>query len=318
MAVMIVIGIGAMSVVLTLMEEGAPGVIVSGIAIVSVVVLLVLAWQFESALLLLLLVSFLAVAAVRHWLDKPLLLWSAALVLVACALLTVAQVRPFHPDPGGTSSALQLVPLVWMLVVLAVGIAFAQATRRFVAREIAPAFLAAVLVTISLVLPTWDHIRTSDREHTALANPAILAPVSELEAASWLTQNVAGTPVILTSDGPGPGSVGTISAIIGFPTVIGSNEVQRNTRPGWSRMVEHRTMDVTTIYTGMRDWPMVSPLIGQYDIRYIVLGSEERDRFGNMDQDFAVAESNGHLEVVFEYDDVVIYRVVSAPSGVVE
>ena len=169
------------------------------------------------------------------------------------------------------------LPLAWTLIVIAIGLAFSRAISTLKSDARLPAGAIAVIVTIALLVPTFDHVRSGDTERTSLANPAVIAPDSELAAADWLQQNTDGTPVILTSDGPGPDSVGTISAITGFPSVMGSNPVERNTRPGWDRMVEHRTMDVTTIYTGVHDWAFVSPLIQQYDIRYIIVGEVARD-----------------------------------------
>lgn len=314
MIVLLVVGFGAISVIASLLDEGTPGIIVCGLVLGSLVVLLLLAWQFNSAILILLLVSLLGVIAGWHWQHHHELLWSVALILLSCLVLAAAQTRPFRPDPAGDSSASQLLPLVWMFLVIAIGIAFASVVHGLTRRTSQPAIFAASLVMIILLVPTFDHIRTSSLQRTSLSEPTVLAPDAEMQAARWLQQNATGTPVILTGDGPGSGSVGTISAITGFQTVLGSEDVQRNTRPGWSRMVEHRTLDIATIYTGMRDWPMVSPLITQYDIRYIVVGNEERSRFAGIDESFAIAEANGHLERAFEYDDLVIYRVVSTAT----
>ena len=314
LAVMFVVGIGAFSVIGTLLDEGAPGIIVSGVAIASVFALLILAWRFDSALMLVLLISLLAVTAAWNWLHDVYYLWAAALILFAGLLLVAAQSRAFHPDPGGINSAWQLLPLVWTFLVIAVGVAFARATYQIESRLLPPTTLAAILFAISLLVPTLNQVRLDDRNRTSLAAPAVSAPQGELQAAQWLQQNVSGTPVILTGDGPASGSTGTINAITGFSTVLGGGEFERNTRPGWNRMVEHRSMDVTTIYTGMRDWVMVSPLITQYNIGYIVIGNEERARFGTIDESFAVAVANGHLKIVFEYDDVIVYRVVSTTS----
>ncbi len=313
MTVMIVVGLGAVSVLASLLDEGAPGVIVTGVAVGTIIAILVLAWRFDSALILLLLISLLAVTTIWHWLQDSLLLWSAGLVLFACIVLAAAQTRAFRPDPSGYSQSLQLLPLAWVLIVLAVGIAFTRALTSLESDAKLPAGLAAAIVVVALLVPTLDHLREGDSEIVALAHPAIIGPDGELAAGEWLQQNTTGTPVILTSDGPAPGATGTISAITGFPSVMGNQPIELNTRPGWNQMVESRSSDVSTIYTGVHDWALVSPLLEQYNVRYIIVGDEERARYSGLDNSFATAVENGHLHLVFEHDDVAIYQVISNP-----
>lgn len=306
---MIVVGVGAVSVLATLLAEETPGIIVAGIAIGAVFLLLLLTWRFDSGLAFLLLVSLLAITAAWHWLEDQWLLWSAGLILIASLMLAIAQTRSFRPDPAGVTSALQLLPLAWILLVIAVGIAFGRAMKSFATQSALPGVIAASLVTIAMLFPTIDAVRTSELQRAPLSDPAIIASDGELQAARWLQQNTAGVPIILTGDGAGTGASATISAITGFPTVLGSHDVERRTRPGWERMVGRRNMDVTTIYTGMHDWPMVAPYLDRYSVRYIIVGAQERIWFGNVDASFAVAVENGHLQLVFEHDGVVIYQV---------
>lgn len=311
MTVMIVVGIGAVNVLATLLEEGTPGIIVTGITVASVIALFVLAWRFDSALVLIMLISLMAITAAWHWLGDSALLWSSGLILLACFVLASAQTRSFHADPGGVSATQQLIPLAWMLMVVGLGIACARMIPSLKSDAKLAVIPAVALITIAMIIPTYEDIFSNEHERVSMAHLAIIAPKSELAAASWLQNNTTGSPVILTSDGSGPQSVGTISALTGLPTVLGSNPVERTIRPGWNRMVEERSIDVTTIYTGVHDWTLVSPLISQYDVRYIIVGNEERSRFGPLDNSFAAAVAEGHLHLVFEYEDIAIYQVVT-------
>lgn len=242
------------------------------------------------------------------------MLWSSALILISCAMLGIAQTRQFHGDMASVSNAQVLIPIAWVLLGLGVSIAAARATRGGMSGQEWPLLATSIFVVAAMLMPTIDQLRIENwSDRTALANPVLIASEGETDGATWLVQNAGGYDVLLTADGPNNGYSGTLSAITGIPTVLGSQQAERATRPGWDGYIDRRIADVNTIYTNLTNWTMVSPLLQQYDIRYIVIGSEERLRFGDGVLDSAgVAESHGYLELVFESAELRIYRVIIA------
>jgi uncharacterized membrane protein len=169
------------------------------------------------------------------------------------------------------------------------------------------------MVSVGFLIPTVSQLQNPEwgTSRSSLASPTVLLSPGEREAAAWVGANLTGMPVILTATGTDSGSPGAISAITGQPTVLGQSEPERHMRPGWDQLVDDRRMDVTTIYTGAIDWDTVSPLLQQYDVRYIVVGPAERAMYGEpVDQAFAVAVQDGHLDLVYQSNGVSIYHVL--------
>lgn len=317
LAVIVVVAFGAMTVLNGQLDEGAPGIVVAGVAVAVIAVLLALAWKMDAALVILLLLSLLAILAARYWLHHTSMLWSMGLILLATGLFAAAQTRRFHPDPSGASSGDLLVPIAWSMLLIAVSLAAAMVVRSKDVVVSRTGLVTAAVVAVMLIVPTVNHYRLEDwGNRSALANPAILAPQADVEAAIWMQQNLSGWPVILTADGPNFAFGGTVSAISGFPTVLGDQQAEQKMRPGWNSMVDRRAADVSTIYSGMSDWNLVAPLIDRYGVQYIVIGTEERLRFGDgILATAATAAEAGHLEHVFSTETLVIYRVIPTEPG---
>jgi uncharacterized membrane protein len=311
--------VGASKVISSTLEEGLMGIIASGIAIGAVLVFAGLSWRLDSALMVTLLLSLLAVISAWHWLETPTLLWSSALALLGSGLLLAAQARSFRPTSGGVSAAEQMLPLAWLLFVVAIALAVAHVVAGSRAARSTRATLGftAAMATIALLIPTAAHLQQDDwgNERASLAAPTLRLGSGEIQAARWLQSDVTGMPVILTAAGGGSGTIGSISALTGQPTVLGESEVQRRQRPGWEGLVESRRMDVATIYTQLSNWDTVAPLVQQYDVRYIIIGPTERALYGDqVEQSAGAAAANGHLERVYQHDGVAIYHVVDQPD----
>lgn len=307
----LVVAVGAAHVLALTLNEGKPGIVTSGIALVALITFVGLGWRYDSALMVIMLMSLLAIIAAWHWLDTTAMVWSIGSIFLGIGVLLAAQTRPFHLTPGGTSAADQLVPLAWLLFIVAIAIAGGYYAGRLSRHARLALGFAAIMVTIALVIPTASHLQRDEWgiARTSLAEPTVLLSPGELQAASWIRDEITGMPVILTASGGG--NVGAISAVAGQPTVLGDSEVERRMRPGWEDMVEARRLDVTTIYTQSGQWATVAPLLQQYDVGYIVIGSAERAMFGStIEQLFAIAAQNGHLELVYQAEGVTIYRVI--------
>jgi len=137
----------------------------------------------------------------------------------------------------------------------------------------------------------------------------------DADAIAWLKQNIAGTPVFLTSEREFYRAYGMrIAANTGLPTVLGSLH-QSEQRP--AHQVTERERDVQTLYN-TTDTNTTLRLLAKYHVDYVYVGPVER----------ALYDLNGiakwqqlppsMLESVYKNDSVDIYRVKSeAFTGIV-
>ncbi|MCO5225824.1 MAG: DUF2298 domain-containing protein [Thermomicrobiales bacterium] len=302
---LLIMTFGASQALAETLHEGWVGMLTAAIAAGVVMALLIVAIVADSALLIVMALSLVAVLALWHWLRDVVMQWSISLVLLGVALLVYAQVRPAHADINGVISTEQMIPVVWMLLVVAVltgAISLAHlvptAQRRYAATGMA-------LVMALVVAPTLSALRDSVAavDWSPSGDPAISASVTELEAATWL-QEQPGMPVILSL----PDAHVPLVTISGQPSVLASSNFAYRTRPGWDRLVERRRTDISTIYASLSDWDTIAPLLDRYRIDYIVVGTPERIQFG-VDLDVS-AVTDGYLEIAWQGSDLIIYRVI--------
>ncbi len=103
------------------------------------------------------------------------------------------------------------------------------------------------------------------------------------EIVEWFRDNVAGQPVILEADGDAYTRYGRISAATGLPTPLGWFGHQWLWRGGAEEPKERRG-DVRALYESA-DPHATAELVGKYAVRYIVLGSLERERFPSLKEE---------------------------------
>ncbi len=107
-------------------------------------------------------------------------------------------------------------------------------------------------------------------------------------AIQWFNDQVTGQPVILESFGDSYTDYCRISAYTGLPTVMGWQthewlwRTSKATPDAYQKVVLPRQNDVRTLYTS-DDEALVRQLINQYQIRYIVIGDLEREKFPILD-----------------------------------
>jgi uncharacterized membrane protein len=143
------------------------------------------------------------------------------------------------------------------------------------------------------------------------ANNAPVAPfdlASDHAAVDWMRNNLSGLPTILEAPGTSPGWAGRISALTGFPTVIGVTSVQHQQRPGMERLVDWRYADVTEIYGSEQSFAEIEPLLRDYGVQIIYVGMLERATYSMAAlAKFDEAVTDGMLEVLYQEDGVTIY-----------
>jgi len=173
----------------------------------------------------------------------------------------------------------------------------------------------AVLIATSAIYPA---LAISNRVTDRPGDRSISLD-NDREAVDWMRLNLTGTPIILEAPGSigSSGPAGRISAMTGYPTVIGQATAEISRRPGMEPLVQWRLDDVNEIYARPGSFALVEPLLREYGVDLIYVGPLERatyDPIGLAKFDDAVA--GGHLKVVYQSDLVTIYaylRQVSAP-----
>lgn len=125
-------------------------------------------------------------------------------------------------------------------------------------------------------------------------------------AANWLAENVQGTPVILEAEGPPlagtySGEGGRISELSGIPTILGWSDHEWQER-GNLQATQARSQAIRTIYT-TTSIPQAENLLGQYGVRYVVVGLLERQVYG----DAGMAKFAQLGDPVFSRPQITIY-----------
>ncbi len=146
----------------------------------------------------------------------------------------------------------------------------------------------------------------------------------ELEAIRWLLDNVDGTPVIAEApagqyvvNGESAGydyyRAGglRVASLTGLPTFVGHHQYEQRAGDQVSeRIARGQEFYKTTDIARTRE------LLRALQVRYIYVGVLERILFSpDSLRKFDVMADNGDLEVVYENDDVRIYRVLPSGSG---
>ena len=97
-------------------------------------------------------------------------------------------------------------------------------------------------------------------------------------AIRWLKDNIEGSPVVLEANGDSYTGYERVSATTGLPTVLGwyvHEWLWRNNVPD----LNEKSADIQTIYTST-DEEKVKELIQRYDISYIFVGGQEKEKYG--------------------------------------
>jgi YYY domain-containing protein len=122
-------------------------------------------------------------------------------------------------------------------------------------------------------------------------------------AIMWF-KNITGQPVVLQASGDLYQWNTYITAFTGLPTVIGWAGHELNWRFPSRKEIDARWSDVNTMYTSLR-LDEVDALLKKYNVSYIYFGEAETKRYSPRLFD----SHPERFEKVFEYGDVVVYKV---------
>jgi uncharacterized membrane protein len=153
--------------------------------------------------------------------------------------------------------------------------------------------------------------------------PGTLSFAGDRAAIDWLNQNVPGSPVIAeASIGPYRCNGSRFSIATGLPTIIGWERHEQQQR--YRDLLPARVSDVRVLYSS-GDVEEKREILRRYNVEYLVVGGIERDYIvpnGNDCQATGSPEGiealesmvGTDLEVAFEQDGTVIYRVLPVRS----
>lgn len=119
--------------------------------------------------------------------------------------------------------------------------------------------------------------------------------LQDAAAIRWLKQNIEGSPVVLEANGDSYSGYERVSASTGLPTVLGwyvHEWLWRNDVPD----LNQKSADIQTIYTS-GDVETVKSLVKKYDISYIFVGGQEKEKYGT-DLNDSLLQSLGSIAYV--------------------
>jgi YYY domain-containing protein len=131
-------------------------------------------------------------------------------------------------------------------------------------------------------------------------------------AIRWLQENVEGSPVIVETASPDGGYrwAARMSIYTGLPTVAGwewHQMQQRAVNPAF--WVSARVQEVGAFYT-TTDLDSAFHFLEKYDVRYIIVGQYERNKFPGPGLDKFPQGEGQYWRTVFSLSDTVIYEVL--------
>jgi len=160
--------------------------------------------------------------------------------------------------------------------------------------------------------PTLDGFAFFDQAvfvETRDNNPALDTPIvleDDLPLIRWLRENVEGSPVIVEAVGPLYHWTGRISEYTGLPAVIGWDWHQIQQRTDYAELVHQRRFATEQFYR-VPDRQYALDYIEKYNVRYVVVGTEER--YWGSPEGVAKFAAMPELEEVYRDGENAIYRV---------
>ena len=153
---------------------------------------------------------------------------------------------------------------------------------------------------------SWFGKVTDPSQYKGLNATAFLETdfAADASAIRWLKNNIEGVPVVLEANGDSYTGYERVSAMTGLPTVLGwyvHEWLWRNDTAD----LNLKSGDIKTMYTS-QDENQVRELFQKYDVSYVMVGSMEREKYGN-ELNEEMMRSMG--EVVFQAIDSPTYIV---------
>ncbi|MDX1688116.1 MAG: DUF2298 domain-containing protein [Candidatus Promineifilaceae bacterium] len=232
------------------------------------------------------------------------------LLILTSALLTLGPEFVYLRDNFGQrlNTVFKFYYQAWIMFGVAAlfGLDYLRRNARPVAVLVTAGY--SLMLAVALLFPI-NGVSSRAQEY---GNPSTLNGIAhyryqnpeELDALTWLRQNVEGTPVISEAVGGqySPQGHGRVSATTGLPTILGwaGHEYQwrgDTPEPGM------RDPAVATIY-GQANWEETTQMLNRYDVEYVYVGPLEVSTYGSQ----AATKFEDLLEVAYANNGVIIYR----------
>ena len=162
---------------------------------------------------------------------------------------------------------------------------------------------SVVVISVGLVYPSFSIINKTNSfrniEWSLDGNQFFENQNSnEADAISYLAELPYG--VVAEAVGGSYSGYGRVSRLSGFPTVLGwpGHELQWR---GGGEEIGSRETDIRLLYE-VSDWGSAELILDQYQIRYVFIGSNERNQYRVLEEKF-----REKLSLVFEKNGIVIY-----------
>ncbi len=313
---------------------------------------------FLGALIVLLtMFAIIALGGKIAWLVYPLAAWAGVLLLrpgtsdekrfvlflvgTGLVLTTVVEVVVFRGDVGRMNTVFKIYLQVWTFFAIAaatgLGWIIPSLSRWKAGWRTAWEIALAALVFGAALYPLMGSMAkikdrmAPDAPHTldgmAFMNYATyderwgkMDLSQDYRAIRWLQENVKGSPVIVEANLRDLYRWGSrMSIYTGLPGVVGwewHQQQQRAALPGtW---VSDRIAEIDDFYQTM-DISRARDFLKKYDVRYIILGQQERGHYYTPDNSQGLdkfAAFNGvYWREVYRDGDTVIYEVIEPPAG---
>jgi len=109
--------------------------------------------------------------------------------------------------------------------------------------------------------------------------------------------------VVLEANGDSYTDYCRVSAMTGLPTIVGWYVHEWLWRSD-TEILNGRIADIENIYTS-ENWDIIESLIKEYDVEYIFVGKQEREKFENLNHEMLRAVGS----IVFEEGSTYIIKV---------
>lgn len=313
-------------------RQGPLGMVLAGIATILLAVCVVLAARLDLLPLFLLLMIGVVGAAIWSCQYDVRHLVPLGMVTLALALSVVAERFRLERVVGTQDIAPQFGAMSWILFAVATVPALAHildaVTMRGSGQDGTPrgiGWVSPVLVVVLVAVPllaaaTWPALAIPDRLAARGGDTASLdsyaAMTDDHAAIDWMRENVYGLPTVLEGTAVEGTPGGRISAMTGFPAVVGPTSSEREQRPGMDRLIEDRFDGVNQIYDRPGDFALVEPLLRSFAVDLIYVGPYERSIYGEIGlAKFDLAVASDDLSVIYESEGVTIYRYARRNGG---
>jgi len=243
-----------------------------------------------------------------------LLVLMGALLAFFCDFLYVDD--GFSGDSERFNTVLKLYLQIWVFLGIAAACAVFYVLKNLRGKIKAIwIIILGALIMASLIHPLASTTSLSSGRHTSwgmnrgtLDGMAYVEMVDrgDYEAIKWINDNIEGNPVILEAPGGFMEYACSISVFTGLPTVLGweINEIMWGHT--WKETGDRR-VDIDKIYN-TSDNDLALELLGKYEVKYIYIGTLERETYESGDfQKFALHSEDYML--IYDYEGATIYEI---------